>query len=160
MDSLTEPRATDGEPAVVREDPSLGDALERVFEAGQALIVRRIDLLAEELSAHRFRVLTTGIVDLCAAAHALAGWFIAIAGLIDWLDDHFARHAVEVGAVHLRSVEPDRTRAPSIARCARRVVRRVDRTRTVCRERPDNAVRAAPWPRDAGAPRRSGPAGE
>ncbi len=103
MDSLTEPRATDGEPAVVREDPSLGDALERVFEAGQALIVRRIDLLAEELSAHRFRVLTAGIVDLCAAALALAGWFIAIAGLIDWLDDHFARHAVEVavGAVHV-----------------------------------------------------------
>jgi hypothetical protein len=100
---LHDVRVSYRDPAVAGEDPSLGHALERVLEAQQGLVVRRIDLLLEELTAKAKGLVSLSIGAIVGAIAALAGWFIAIAGVIDALDDHFARSAVEIaiGLLHL-----------------------------------------------------------
>jgi hypothetical protein len=74
-----------------------------VFEAQQALVVRRLDLFAEEITAKATSFVTRSVGALVGAIAALAGWFIAIAGVIDALDDFFPRSAVEIGtgALHI-----------------------------------------------------------
>lgn len=49
MSSLHDVHVSYADPGITSEDPTLGDALERVFEAQQALVVRRVDLLLEEI---------------------------------------------------------------------------------------------------------------
>ena len=51
MSSLPSSHVSNGDPVADGADPSFGNALERVYGAGQELIVRRIDLLVEELAA-------------------------------------------------------------------------------------------------------------
>jgi hypothetical protein len=79
-------------------EPSIGRALERTYEAGQSLIVQRIDLLIEEskLLAQSGRVIVLG------AAVALTGWIYLVHGVIDGLAQHYPRFAVEfaVGLAH------------------------------------------------------------
>jgi hypothetical protein len=91
------------DPAIDGEDPTLGHALERVFEAQQRLVVRRLDLLIEEISAKLRALIPLSIGAVAAAVAALAGWFFVMAGAIDALDDHFARSTVEIaiGALHI-----------------------------------------------------------
>jgi hypothetical protein len=103
MASLPEMRASYRDPAIAEDDPKLGHALERVFEAGQTLIVRRIDLLVEELSALSTHLLGTLVSAVVGSVVALGGWVIVVAGVIDALDDRFARHWVEIaiGLLHV-----------------------------------------------------------
>jgi Putative Actinobacterial Holin-X, holin superfamily III len=84
------------------EDAGLGNALERVYEAGQGLIVRRIDLLAGEIAEQGRSVFVSSLAITIGVVVALVGWFIAIAGIVDALDDRFPRFAVEIviGALH------------------------------------------------------------
>jgi hypothetical protein len=91
------------DPAIGATDPTLGNALERVLEAQQTLVVRRIDLLAEKLTAQGWDFVYTSLGALLGSITALVGWFIAMAGVVDALDDRYARFAVEIalGAVHV-----------------------------------------------------------
>ena len=100
---LPESRTTYRDPEIEEGDPTLGHALERVFDAGQTLIVRRNDLLVEELSAHSTQLLGKVASTVLGAAVVLVGWLITVDGIVDVLDDYFARHAVEIaiGFVHL-----------------------------------------------------------
>jgi len=79
-------------------EPSVGHALERTYEAGQALLVRRIDLLVAEsrLFLRAGRALGIGVVV------ALLGWLYLMEGLIDGLAGRHPRFAVElcVGLAH------------------------------------------------------------
>jgi hypothetical protein len=83
-------------------DARLGNALERVYEAGQGLIVRRIDLLAEEIAEQARSVFTSSLAITIGVVVGLVGWFIAIAGIVDALDDRFPRFAVDIvtGILH------------------------------------------------------------
>jgi hypothetical protein len=79
-------------------EPSIGDALERTFDAGQALVVRRIDLLVAEskLLAQSGGMVVLGVVV------ALVGWIYLVHGAIDGLAQRYPRFAVElaVGFAH------------------------------------------------------------
>ena len=97
MSSLHDVHVSYADPEITSEDPTLGDALERVFEAQQALVVRRVDLLLEEITAKAKGLVSLSVGAIVGAVAALAGWFIAIAGVIDALDDRFARSALEIG---------------------------------------------------------------
>ena len=121
MSSFHDVHVSYRDPAVPGEDPSLGDALERVFEAQQALVVRRLDLFVEEITAKARSLVTVSVGALAAAIAAVAGWFIAIAGVINALDDHFPRSAVEIGigALHIGAgvallISLFRRRAPEV----------------------------------------------
>jgi hypothetical protein len=91
------------DPAIDGGDPTLGHALERVFEAQQRLVVRRVDLLIEEITAKLRALLPLSLGAVAAAIAAFAGWFYAMAGAIDALDEHFPRPTVEIaiGVIHI-----------------------------------------------------------
>ena len=78
--------------------PNIGRALERTYEAGQSLIVQRMDLLMAEskLLAQSGRVIVLG------AVLALTGWIYLMHGVIDGLAQHYPRFAVElaIGLTH------------------------------------------------------------
>jgi len=103
MSSLPTSSAPYRDSAGATEDPSLGNAIERVYEAGQSLLVRRIDLLVEELAEHARSLLAAAGIPFAGAVVALVGWFIAVAGIIDALDGSFPRFAVEIviGILHV-----------------------------------------------------------
>ncbi len=85
-------------PSEAREADFGGAAL-RVYEAGQNLMVRRLELwVAEARGSARI-----GFALLMAAVIGLSGWFIFVAGVIDGLARDYPRFAVEmsVGALHL-----------------------------------------------------------
>jgi Protein of unknown function (DUF1469). len=94
---------SNGGPVADGADPRFGDALERVYDAGQTLIVRRIDLLVEELSAQGRSLLAFAVGTIFGAMALLVGWFFVVAGVIDAIDDYFPRFAVEivVGILHV-----------------------------------------------------------
>jgi hypothetical protein len=83
----------------VREERGVGDAVERLYYAGQGLLVRRLELLVAEAR----ELLSTGLITGVACALGLAGWFYAVAGVIDGLSKHAPREWVElgVGAAHI-----------------------------------------------------------
>ena len=85
------------------ENATLGSALERVLEAQQDLVIRRVGLRAEELVAQITSFISGSLVAALGGAIAIAGWFIAMLGLVDALDRYFARFAVEIalGAIHV-----------------------------------------------------------
>ncbi len=83
----------------MRGEPSIGDALERTVEAGQSLIVRRVDLLVAEA-----KVLLHGSrTFLIGSAVAVTGWLYLMHGVVDGLAAHYPRFAVElaVGLAHI-----------------------------------------------------------
>jgi len=90
---------SNGDPVADGADPSFGNALERVFGAVQTLIVRRIDLLVDELSARGRSLLTPAV----GAIALLMGWFFVVAAVLDAIDDHFPRFSVVIvaGILHL-----------------------------------------------------------
>jgi hypothetical protein len=81
------------------ERPRVGDAAGRVYEAGQALLERRLEFLMVQVRA----ILRGSVGFGLAAVFALAGWFLFVAGLIDALARDYPRFAVQmsVGAAHL-----------------------------------------------------------
>ena len=84
-------------------DATLGKALERVLEAQQDLVVRRASLMIEELIAKASNFVTRWLLAVVGSLVAIAGWFIAMVGVVDALDDYYARFAVELalGAIHI-----------------------------------------------------------
>jgi Putative Actinobacterial Holin-X, holin superfamily III len=103
MSSLPSSHVSNGGPVADGADPSFGDALERVYGAGQTLIVRRIDLLVEELGAQGRSLLAAAVGTIFGAMAVLVGWFFVVAGLVDAIDDYVPRFAVEivVGVLHV-----------------------------------------------------------
>ena len=103
MASPQQVRVTVADRSIDAEDPTLGSALERVLEAQQDLVIRRAGLLVEELVEKGTSFVADALLAALGVAIAFAGWFFAIAGLVDALDDYFARFAVEiaVGVVHV-----------------------------------------------------------
>lgn len=92
-------RDSSGVASPARRDLGLGQAVEHVYEAGQALIVRRLELSMAEarlFARNGFGFAFAGVV-------AFAGWFYFIAGLIDALARDYPRFAVEmsVGGFHV-----------------------------------------------------------
>jgi hypothetical protein len=83
----------------MQREPRISDALERTYEAGQSLIVQRIDLLVAEskLFAQSGALLAAGGVV------ALLGWIYLVQGVIDGLAQRYPRFAVElvVGFLHV-----------------------------------------------------------
>lgn len=83
----------------MQRESGIGDALERTYEAGQSLIVQRIDLLVAEskLLAQNGGMLVLGAVV------GLAGWLFLVQGVIDGLAQRFPRFAVELamGVAHV-----------------------------------------------------------
>jgi hypothetical protein len=77
----------------------MGEALERTIEAGQSLLVARLELLASEakLFAH------SGGMTLFLGIVALTGWLYLMRGVTDGFAEHYPRFAVEsaVGVLHL-----------------------------------------------------------
>ena len=88
----------------MNREPSIGDALERTLEAGQALVVRRIDPLVAEskLLARSGGLLVLGVVI------ALTGWILLVHGVIDGLAARYPRFALElaVGLAHFALAAP------------------------------------------------------
>lgn len=82
----------------MNREPTVGDALERTVEAGQSLIVRRIDLLVAETKL----LAQSGALGLIGGVIALIGWVLLVQGIVDGLDQRFPRFAVElaVAVVH------------------------------------------------------------
>jgi hypothetical protein len=80
-------------------EPSVADALERTYEAGQSLVVQRVDLLVAEtkLFLRDGRTFAIGVVV------AVAGWLFLMHGVIDGLAERYPRFAVEfaVGLAHV-----------------------------------------------------------
>lgn len=74
-------------------EPSVSHALERTYEAGQSLIVRRIDLLGAELKLF----LRAGQAMLVGAVLAVLGWLYLMGGVIDGLAGRYPRVYVELG---------------------------------------------------------------
>lgn len=67
------------------EDPSLADAVVRVLESGQRIVLDRVDLARFDLAQLAARVLR-GAVLIGVGAVLLAGaWFAAMAGVVVWL---------------------------------------------------------------------------
>jgi hypothetical protein len=77
----------------MHRESSIGDALERTYQAGQSLIVHRIDLLVAE---SKLLAQSGGTLLLCGVI-ALTGWIFLMRGLIDGLAQHLPRFAVELG---------------------------------------------------------------
>jgi hypothetical protein len=76
----------------MHRESSIGDALERTYEAGQSLIVHRIDLLVAE---SKLLAQSSGM-PLLGGVIALTGW-IYLLGVIDGPALHLPRFAVELG---------------------------------------------------------------
>ena len=103
MSSLPSSAVSHGDPVADGADPNFGNALERVYGAGQTLIVRRIDLLVEELSTQGRNLLAATVGTIFGAMALLVGWFFVVAGVVDAIDDYVPRFAVEivVGILHV-----------------------------------------------------------
>jgi membrane-bound ClpP family serine protease len=76
----------------MNHEPTVGDALERTVEAGQSLIVRRIDLLVAEAKLFA----QSGAVGLLGGVIALVGWILLVQGVVDGLALRFPRYGVEL----------------------------------------------------------------
>jgi uncharacterized membrane protein YqjE len=103
MSSLPISHVSNGDPVADGADPSFGNALERVYGAGQTLIVRRIDLLVEELAEQGRSLLAAAVGTIFGAMALLVGWLFVVAGVVDAIDDYAPRFAVEivVGILHI-----------------------------------------------------------
>lgn len=83
----------------MRRESSIGDALERTYEAGQSLVVRRVDLLVAEAKL----LLHDGRTFLVGSAVAVTGWLYLMHGVTNGLAERYPRFAVElaVGLAHV-----------------------------------------------------------
>jgi hypothetical protein len=83
----------------MEREPSIGGALERTFEAGQSLVVRRIDLLVAESKV----LAQSGAMVVLGAVVGLIGWIYLVNGAIEGLASRYPRFAVVLaaGVLHL-----------------------------------------------------------
>lgn len=73
-----------------RSDPSLTDTIIRIFEAGQRVILDRLDLAYFDLSQLATRTLR-GAALIAVGAVLLAGaWFTLLGGAVVWLQQHLS----------------------------------------------------------------------
>ena len=79
MSSLPSSHMSNGDPVADGAESSFGNALERVYGAGQTLIVRRIDLLVEELAAQGRSLLAASVTTVLGAVGVLVGWIFVVA---------------------------------------------------------------------------------
>ena len=83
------------------DQPSHGvrKALERIYESGQTLLIRRIDLLVEEA---RMLVQDT-VLRIAGGVIVLLGWIRVMNGMVDGLARVMPQHwaEVSVGALHV-----------------------------------------------------------
>ena len=77
----------------MHREPTIVDALERTYGAGQSLVVRGVQLLLAETRLFLRDSRTFGIGVLVA----LAGWIFLMCGVIDGLAERYPRYAVELG---------------------------------------------------------------
>lgn len=80
-------------------EPSIGRALERTYEAGQSLIVQRVELLIAESK----QLARSGRVGVLGAFLAITGWIYLMHGVTDGLAQRYPRFGVElaIGLAHL-----------------------------------------------------------
>lgn len=76
-----------------RPTVGVGDAVEHVYEAGQQLLARRVELWLAEA---RLLARSGGGIVL-AGVLGLAGWFYLCAGAIEGLARSYPRFAVQIG---------------------------------------------------------------
>lgn len=100
---------TAGGPAPSTGDVGVAEALERVYESGQELLVRKLELLIRETAIEGRALIDRGrkLIDSALLAGvgvlvALAGWLLAVAGVLRATEGLVPRFAAEivVGAVH------------------------------------------------------------
>jgi hypothetical protein len=112
---LAAPFDFDRELLAQRRDASVGEALGRVVDAGQALVAGRIALGAAEARVAARSVFALSI----ASVAALIGWLYVVAGTVDVLAREYPRFAVELGmgglhiACALALIALARSRAPT-----------------------------------------------
>lgn len=82
---------------------SLTDAFENVVEAGQDLILQRIDLQAERLFERATGMLRASLGIAAGGIVALVGWFLFVSGVVDALAAHLshATAAMLLGLAHV-----------------------------------------------------------
>lgn len=87
------------EPLATREEPGVGEALERVLDESQALLVRRLELLVE----HGRDLLGSSLIAGAGVLVALAGWWLLVFAALAALPDERTRiiAAFAVGAAHV-----------------------------------------------------------
>jgi hypothetical protein len=85
------------------QPPTLTHALEHVAQAGQELVIGRIDLQTEQIVERGRSALAATLLAAGGGVLALAGWLLFVAGAIDLLSSRFPRSAVEmaVGLAHV-----------------------------------------------------------
>ena len=72
-----------------RHDPTLTDSLMRVIEAGQRLILDRLDLAYFDLSQLAVRTLHGAVLIVFGAILLAGAWFTVLAGAVIWLHQYF-----------------------------------------------------------------------
>jgi hypothetical protein len=71
-----------------RQDPTLTDSLMRVIEAGQRLILDRLDLAYFDLSQLAVRTLHGAVLIVLGAMLLSGAWFTLLAGVVVWLHQY------------------------------------------------------------------------
>ncbi len=66
-------------------DPSISDALVRVFEAGQRIVLDRVDLARFDLAQIATRTLRGAVLVAVGALLIAGAWFALITGAVLWL---------------------------------------------------------------------------
>ena len=71
-----------------RSEPSLADSLVRIFEAGQRVILDRLDLAYFDLSQLAVRTMHGAALIIVGAVLLTGAWFTLIAGVVVWLQPY------------------------------------------------------------------------
>jgi hypothetical protein len=71
-----------------RPEPSLADSLVRIFEAGQRVILDRLDLAYFDLSQLAVRTLHGAALIVVGAVLLTGAWFTLVAGAVVWLQTY------------------------------------------------------------------------
>lgn len=71
-----------------RSEPSLLDSLIRAFEAGQRVVLDRLDLAYFELSQIATRTLRGVVLVTIGALLIVGAWFAAMGGVVLWLQQY------------------------------------------------------------------------
>lgn len=106
--SPASPRATDGvrangalrtvwhascSPNCMNREPTIVDTLDRAVEAGQSLLLTRLELVLAEFRGF----VHDGGFMLLGGVLAITGWIYVMRGLTNGLSEHYPRYAVELG---------------------------------------------------------------
>ena len=92
-----------------RDGAGVSQALERVHETGQTLLVRRLELLISEVSLEARALIDeartlfgSGMLAVAGILVALGGWIVTVAGILRWAEAMVPRFAAEisVGLLH------------------------------------------------------------